>query len=674
MMARTRKVSLVLGMALFALSVVGVSPAFAATCTEPIAGSIAVGLTPGETDVELTVGDSAPGGPDWDQFVVLDGGTPICTRDIDTVAEVTVNTTAGATNETLTIDVGPGGFYDSSNPSSEIAFFIDLLAGTDTVTLVGGNNSDEFRYGFFAGTGDDVVNTNGAIDNNPEVQLRGVEINQAMGNGASDLITGRGESASGSDNFLKPLEIFGGNDNDDLFGGEADDVLQGNAGADDFDGGNGKDTASYADRTSPAEDLVLTIGDSAGDMDFLIDKSGAGGCPNGVGCEDDEIGTTIENLIGGNGSDVLKGSTVANVLNGGAGSSSDTLNGNSGTDTLDGGGGPDTENGESGSDTFYQGTSANGTDTLRGGFADPAKTDSSNDTISYVDRSNNVVVNLGTPGGDGEAGENDQTNSIENATGGGGGDTITGNAKANVLSGSGDGDTISAGAGNDRINGGDGDDTELGGDGNDTFTQQGGENGGDNMRGDAGIDSVKYDQRSGNVTVTVNSIAGDGETGEGDNVRRDVEKVFGGSGNDNFTGDGGTEHFYGNGGSDTLRGADGADRLWGGDGADNLFGQNGSDYIKGQAGNDDIEGGQGADRLYGDADNDTIRGGADNDRIFGGDGEDILHGEDGADSVQGQNDNDTLTGGDGNDTLTGGNGTDNCNGNFGTNKQFSCES
>lgn len=48
---------------------------------------------------------------------------------------------------------------------------------------------------------------------------------------------------------------------------------------------------------------------------------------------------------------------------------------------------------------------------------------------------------------------------VENATGGGGDDLITGNAAANVLTGRGGADTFEGGAGNDVINGGDGVDT-----------------------------------------------------------------------------------------------------------------------------------------------------------------------------------------------------------------------
>ena len=59
--------------------------------------------------------------------------------------------------------------------------------------------------------------------------------------------------------------------------------------------------------------------------------------------------------------------------------------------------------------------------------------------------------------------------SIENATGGTGNDTITGSDSANKLDGGAGADRISAGGGNDTILGGAGNDTLTGGSGNDSF-------------------------------------------------------------------------------------------------------------------------------------------------------------------------------------------------------------
>jgi serralysin len=79
---------------------------------------------------------------------------------------------------------------------------------------------------------------------------------------------------------------------------------------------------------------------------------------------------------------------------------------------------------------------------------------------------------------------------IENAIGGSGNDTITGNAAANDLRGGGGADTISGGLGNDTINGNQGDDVINGNQGNDVVA---GGRGNDSVAGGQGNDIVYGD-------------------------------------------------------------------------------------------------------------------------------------------------------------------------------------
>ena len=51
--------------------------------------------------------------------------------------------------------------------------------------------------------------------------------------------------------------------------------------------------------------------------------NGGGDCPGGLTCEDDDIQSTIENLIGGSNDDTLTGDADPNTLTGGDGE--DTL-------------------------------------------------------------------------------------------------------------------------------------------------------------------------------------------------------------------------------------------------------------------------------------------------------------------------------------------------------------
>lgn len=172
---------------------------------------------------------------------------------------------------------------------------------------------------------------------------------------------------------------------------------------------------------------------------------------------------------------------------------------------------------------------------------------------------------------------------------------IVGKVIVNVEVNAGQGnDTVSCGGGNDTLRGEDGNDDMFGGDGRDLLN---GGKGGDNMLGGGGRDTVDYNQRTANLVIGLGVVADDGEAGEGDNVRTDIETVIGGSGNDRIsTGSGRAENFFGGPGNDTLIGGSGDDFLDGGTGADSLNGQGGADVFQCQDGAiDTVSGGSGSD-------------------------------------------------------------------------------
>jgi hypothetical protein len=123
--------------------------------------------------------------------------------------------------------------------------------------------------------------------------------------------------------------------------------------------------------------------------------------------------------------------------------------------------------------------------------------------------------------------------------------------------------------------------------------------------GDGTGDLVSYVSRDGDIMYTgEDNLPNDGESNEGDNVRSDVEWVYGGAGNDTLTGTDNT-----NGGFNDLRG------------------MMGDDTVYALAGNDwlDSHGSWGRDRLYGGAGNDRLDGGVGTkpvDYMDGGDGVD----------------------------------------------------
>ena len=155
---------------------------------------------------------------------------------------------------------------------------------------------------------------------------------------------------------------------------------------------------------------------------------------------------------------------------------------------------------------------------------------------------------------DGRAGETKNVHSdLEVVDGGGGGDTMVGNAGSNTLRG---------GPGNDIVDGGAGDDT-LEGDG-----------GADDLAGGAGTDGVTYPEATAQ-RITLDGVRDDGASGELDNVRADVENVAAGPGNDDVVGNAAANVLDGGAGDDRLEGGDGVDAFLGGAGADTLLARDG---------------------------------------------------------------------------------------------------
>jgi Ca2+-binding RTX toxin-like protein len=224
------------------------------------------------------------------------------------------------------------------------------------------------------------------------------------------------------------------------------------------------------------------------------------------------VGSTADDVNGGNGNDTLYG-----------GAGNDTLDGGNDNDYIDGGADNDSIKGGTGTDTIYGGT---GTDIIDGG----------NDN-DYID------------GG----ADNDKID------GGSGNDTIYG--------GTGN-DTIDGGNGSDLIYGDDGDDSISGGNGTGNDTIYGG-NGNDNINGGNGAGTNLIYGDAGNDTI-VSGAGNDTLDGGADNdvIRAGdgADLITGGSGNDVIEGDNQADTVLG--GADTITGGDGNDTMSGGDAAD----------------------------------------------------------------------------------------------------------
>jgi hemolysin type calcium-binding protein len=142
------------------------------------------------------------------------------------------------------------------------------------------------------------------------------------------------------------------------------------------------------------------------------------------------------------------------------------------------------------------------------------------------------------------------------------------------------GDVLFGSTGNDNITGGSGNDELGGGAGNDFFFEgQGGPSGSDSIHGADGDDRVSYAGRTNGVNVSLDNIRNDGESGEGDDVRSNVENITAGNGDDVLTGSGAANDLQGFGGIDTLHGLGGDDTLQLGSRSDFAFAGTGNDVI-----------------------------------------------------------------------------------------------
>ncbi|HUR76895.1 MAG TPA: calcium-binding protein [Acidimicrobiales bacterium] len=259
-------------------------------------------------------------------------------------------------------------------------------------------------------------------------------------------------------------------------------------------------------------------------------------------------------------------------------------------------------------------------------------------------------------------------------------DTITGTNGNDVICGLGGADKVSGGDGHDIIIGGTGDDSVDGGAGDDVILGERTGDGADVVVGGSGGDVLSYAERSASVSVDADAQGDDGEVGEADNVRADIETLVGGGGDDRLLGSAGNNTLAGGPGADVLDGAGGDDTFLSAadpDGADVFAGGDGRDHVSwaerglpvvadpdgvaddGGAGEGDnvggdvemLTGGAGADSLAGGASSDVIKGGAGADVIDGGGGDDRLSGEAGPDSF-------VVGVADGADVISGGSATD----------------
>lgn len=517
---------------------------------------------------------------------------------------------------------------------------LTLNGGNGDDTLVSGNGDDNF----VGGAGADTVSYEAA--SGPVTVSLTAEKGAGMGNDTlSDV-----QNATGGDFNDK---IQGSALNNILIGGDGDDTLAGFGGDDDVQGNDGDDTIiEEGPGANGADTLSGGLGDDT--LDYSIGRTTdtivkpAGGAvsgndanSDGTAEENDTVLDDFETIMTGSGNDTVVG--AANALTILTGGGQDLITGSSGDDTIDPGTGINQVDGSGGSDTLDLSSQTGPTTTTQQTvpfFGTPtevwvAKSDApafanafasvetvigtgqddlvqwdgtapalfdfaaggGTDTVDASSAAVAVVINLSTFG---------NGNEVENAIGGAGNDTLTGNNLNNTLTGNDGDDAITAGTGNDIVEGG------LG---NDTLTDGG------------GADTLVYrNAPSGETIDTANGFAS------------------GGDGDDTISGQ-----------FETVLGSDFADNITAGQTAFDL-----PNIIKGFAGNDNITGSNSTDTLAGGKGNDNVHGGGGDDTIKGSGGNDTLLGSSGDDTIKGGNGNDSLVGGKGYDVGNGGKGKDTC--------------
>ena len=488
--------------------------------------------------------------------------------------------------------------------------------------------------------------------------------------------------------ILKIENVVGGSGDDFITGDALANTFRGGLGADILDGGAGVDTADYSDKT---QSVVLTLNGAA---DTVV----------AVGGSAEDTLRNIENVIGGSAGDFLTGDGLANSFQGGGGA--DVIDGGGGSDTADyrDQSGPMTValNGANASTVFVGGVAedsirnienilaGSGDDSLIGDtLANTLDGGAGNDTVNYSGRTTSIVVTLngGTNAGVSIGGVLEDTlRNVENIIGGSGSDTIIGDASANRLTGGAGGDILKGGLGADFLDGG------------------------------IGSDTADFSDKSSSVAVTLDgsndAVAAVG--GVAEDVIRNIENVFGGTGADLFTGDELANLIRGGAGADILDGGGGADtvdyrdktlavvatlngaadaivriggvnedtirnfeNLLGGSAGDTLTGDNLANFLSGNDGADFLAGGLGADVLDGGAGINsadfreksgaisvTLNGAANAQVMVGGIAEDTLRNVEnifsgsGADTLIGDGLSNLFRGGLGQDFIDGGAGSD----------------
>ena len=451
---------------------------------------------------------------------------------------------------------------------------LDGGAGNDT--LEGGQGDDTYVVGE---AGDQVIEAGNEGTDTVEAAID-YSLADTDGDNVENLVL-TGSAVSGTGNTLGNVIrgnatlsslLRGGAGADTLKGGSGDDIVDGGADDDVIVGGDGAGNDRYIGGSG--SDTVVY---SSANTGIVVDL--AAGTASGAEIGNDAL-SGIENVLGGQGDDILTGDTLDNRVEGDAGA--DTLNGGLGADFLLGGAGDDTYIVDNSGDVVFEtDNTPSGSQGLRLGLGLGSTIDTVVASINYV--LTNYVENLALATGSGAR-------------------IAIGNSLDNSLVGNEANNTVAGEAGDDTLVGGGGNDILAGGGGNDTLS------------GGAGIDVFDYDSTADNGMDTISDLT------PGDLIRVSGASFSGAATNGNGAGVGGNQVQVADSGGHTVlyvgtNATPGADIVitLGGTYLAGQFLLNGNSIGLrlintppiGDAADNTLNGGSGADLLIGGAGNDT---------------------------------------------------------------------
>ncbi len=410
---------------------------------------------------------------------------------------------------------------------------------------------------------------------------------------------GTSSGADGVDTLVRMENIRGSNFGDTLSGNQFDNILNGGLGNDTLigglganwlDGDEGIDTVSYKWLAAFSGGLYVTLDrtELGGARGFYNKDGQPVNDKFSVGLD---FRVTVENIIGSDGDDILRGDDGNNTIDGSLGN--DWIMGGLGNDRLDGGlhffvPDPDSPRSNGGDGISYASATANMVIDLSDGRA----TGQGTDTLLRIEHVAGAVQHTNTIIGNGAA------NTLE---GGERNDTIQGEAGNDTIIGSSGKDVLRGGSGNDFIVkasnpddqlggdsqffGGDGNDTLVTGTGRDRVAGDAGNDiifatrGNDTYNGGSGSDEVDFTESKSGLTAAV--IATVATSGPGANTGTSkigvttvkftfisIENLTGTKFDDKLTGSTSGNVLEGGAGDDTLDGGGGPDTLRGGAGDD----------------------------------------------------------------------------------------------------------